>query len=152
METTAKTIADDLETSFRKGPKEYAAALGRHWSLGEADLRHEPPLPQDCPMSREQILAERNTIDTAFHSLMPDFRYEDIYCRVVGPVIYLFAEQVGTLPDGAAVRSALCSRFTIVHGRIEAVVLAIDPDTIKPLYEAFHRQLQAAGAAHEAKV
>jgi hypothetical protein len=68
---------------------------------------------------------------------MADFRYDNVYSRVVGDVIYLFGEQVGTLADGTQIRSPLCTRFTLSGGRIKRVVLGIDPISVDPLRLAF---------------
>lgn len=130
-------IADRLRDALEAGGESYALALAEHWADQPVDLSHEPPLPQDAPTNRDEMLAERRMLDRAFHSLMPDFGYKNLYARIVGEVIYLFCDQVGTLPDGVKVDSPLCSRFTIENGKIAKVVLAIDMVSVAPLYAAF---------------
>lgn len=137
MNGTPRAIADHLTAALNHGGEVYAQALASYWSERAVDLMHEPPLPMDTPMTREAMLHERATIDSAFHALMPDFRYEAIDAKVVGATIYLFCEQCGTLADGTAIRSPLCTRLTIEQGRIVKVVLGMDRETNAPLTAAF---------------
>src|SRR5277367_6064079 len=126
-------IAERLHIALEAGGEAYAQALAHDWADHPVDLSHEPPLPQDAPTDRAAMLDERRTLDKAFHSLMPDFGYRNVYSRVVGDVIYLFCDQVGTLPDGVKVDSPLCSRFTIRDGKIVKVVMAIDMVSVAPV-------------------
>jgi hypothetical protein len=118
------------------GGRGYAETLARYWA-SLVDVVHEPPLPQDHPMDAQAMLAERAMLDDIFGQLMKDFSYENVYSRVVGSVIYLFAEQQGTLADGTPVKSPLCSRFTVKDGKIVAVALGIDPARNEKLYAAY---------------
>lgn len=135
--TNAQQIAVLLRDAIGRGGEAYAQALASCWDEQPVDVTHEPPLPMDRPMDRAAMLTERRQLDSAFAALMPDFKYDNIYSRVVGDVIYLFCDQVGTLAAGTAIRSPLCSRFTVDDGRIKKVVLGIDPVSVAPLHRAF---------------
>ncbi len=129
-------IARELHAALEEGGETYVAALSKYWG-GRVPLAHEPALPMDRDMSLEDMAHERRTLNRAFSGLMPDFRFVNVYSRVVGDVIYLFGDQSGTLKGGVKILSPLCSRFTIKDGKIANVVLGIDPESVQPLQEAF---------------
>ena len=147
-DTVTEQIAKQLHAAFEQGGETYAQALAKYWSDGAVDASHEPPLPMDGPMTRDDMLNERRLLTAAFSALMPDFKYADVYSRVVGDLIYLFGEQTGTLADGTKIRSPLCSRFTVKNSKIEKAVLNIDPISVEPLHRAFTALAAAQGDAH----
>lgn len=147
-EETAE-IAEELLTALRRGSSDYGQALASRWDNEAVDLSHEPPLPMDGMKTREQMLGHRSIIDEAFRALMTDFHYADIDAKVIGNVIFVFYEQRGTLPDGNALRSPLCTRIQIEGGLISCVKLTIDVEANATLTEAFEHHVQERGLGEQ---
>lgn len=141
-----QAIAEKLARALSEGDSVYVETLGDYWNEQGVELAHEPPLPYDGLLDRAGMLQRRRTQAGAFSALMPDFHHENIVARAVGDVIYLLSDQVGTLPDGTALRTPLASRFTIRDGVIVKVALGIDPASVAPLQKALAAASQKADA------
>lgn len=129
-------IAEKLADALMQGDNAYADMLGQYWNETGVDLCHEPPLPYDGVLDRAGMLQRRKAQGAGFKAAMPDFHHENLVVRVVGDVIYMLSEQVGTLADGTTIRAPLASRFTLKDGVIVKAALGIDMATVAPLQKA----------------
>jgi len=137
-EVALETIAQTLVDAARQGAAAYTQAVADIWpEEGGAMVRHEPALPHDGPVTKEQLIAGHRFQDETMAKAMPDYRLEKVAAKVAGDRILMTYTQAGTLADGGKIAATIGVRLTMAGGLVRESVLEINPDEIAPMLKLF---------------
>jgi len=122
-ELNLDNLRANLHEALETDSQSYIDLLAQYWGVS-VDVAHEPGIPNDAFMDVKTMIAGRQALDRRF-ALVENFKYINVYSRLVANVIYLFCDHSGTYPNGDKMDTPLCTRFTIENGKIEKVVLNV---------------------------
>jgi len=123
VELNLDNLRVNLQKALETDSQSYVDLLAQYWGVS-VDVSHEPQIPSDGFMDVKTMIAGRQALDRRF-ALVEDFKYVNVYSRLVANVIYLFCDHRGTYPNGDKMDAPLCTRFTVENGKIEKVVLNV---------------------------
>lgn len=134
--TEIHEMANNLCAAAITSPAEYSLAVDALWSDTGVQMNHEPALPGDGLITREANLKASMARDELSYKLMPDYRFEEVDGKVVGPAFWIFYKRVGTLKNGKVVASPIAGRFLTREDRIVDARLTIDLSTLSEFIAA----------------
>jgi hypothetical protein len=148
--TMTHQIANRVCQAALSSPQDYSAVMMELWSDEGANQVHEPPLPGDGLISKEDNIKATRDRDALSYQLMKDFHYEQVDGKVVGNSFWIFYRRVGTLANGTKISSPIAGRFILQDQKIVDVRLTIDLSTLTEFIAA-QREWAASKASTQAE-
>ena len=140
--TETHRIANRVCAAAQSSPTEYSKAIIDLWSDDGVNQVHEPALPGDGIISKQDNMKAIEVRDAESYKLMPDFRFENVDGKVLGNSFWIFYNRVGTLANGKNINIPIAARLQLRAGKIVDARLTIDLSTMTD-YIAAQRELAA---------
>lgn len=140
--TETHRIANRVCAAAQTSPTEYSKAIIGLWSDDGVNQVHEPSLPGDGVISKQDNMKAAEVRDAESYQLMPDFRLENVDGKVLGDSFWIFYNRVGTLATGKKINIPIAARLLLRSGKIVDARLTIDLSTMTD-YIAAQRELAA---------
>jgi hypothetical protein len=139
MNDPIEEIAGRIRDEAGWSNEAYMGLLASLWD-DEVDARHSPPMDQDGPRPKDEMIALQRQEVAIFEQLIADYQQRDVVVTVHGDEIQMTATIAGTLSTGQEIAVPMTATFGVRDARICRVQTAVDPEVVAPLIELLMAQ------------